>query len=167
LGQKYKARFPAVRQTILDLNPEEAAQLLQDGKPVHISLDGEQLEILPSEVEVRREARSGLTIASEGSFLCALKTDLTPELVNEGLSREFVRHVQEARKQAELELADRIHLYIEATPGLASAIDVHKETIMGETLAVTLDFAPAPEFITPTQAAFDGETVSFGLLKAV
>jgi isoleucyl-tRNA synthetase len=167
LGQKYKSRLPAVRQAILDLNPEEAADLLMDGKPVTVSLDGEQLEILPSEVEVRREARAGLTVASDGAYLCALKIDLTPELVNEGLAREFVRRVQEARKQANLDIADRVYLYLEATPGLAAAVQAHQAYIMGETLALGLDFTLPPDFATRTQASFDGESVTFGILKAV
>ena len=64
-------------------------------KWIAAALRGETLEILPEEVEVRAEARSGLVVASEGAYLAALKTDLTPELVREGLAREFVRRVQD------------------------------------------------------------------------
>ncbi len=167
LGQKYKDRLPDVRQAILDLDPDKAARLLMDGKPVIVSLDGEQLEIIPSEVEIRREARPGLTISSEGAYLCALKTALTPELIEEGLAREFVRRVQETRKQANLDIANHIYLYVEATQGLAAAIQHYQEYIMGETQTLGLDFSLPPDFAERTQAAFDGESVTFGILKAV
>ncbi len=167
LGKKYKSRLPAVRKAILDLNPEEAARLFMDGKPVAVSVESEQLEILPAEVEVRREARSGMTVASEGAYLCALKIDLTPELVKEGLAREFVRRVQEARKQSDFDIADRIYLYVDATPNLTAAVQAHQAYIMGETLTLGLDFTPPPEFAAGIQASFDGESVTFGMIKAI
>jgi isoleucyl-tRNA synthetase len=167
LGQKYKDKLPAIHQAIMNLDQEKAASLLMDGKTITIDLDGERIEILPNEVEVRHEARGGLTVASEGPYLCALDTNLTPELVNEGLAREFVHHIQEARKKADLDIADRIYLYVEASQGLAAAIQVHRDYIMGETLALGLDLTLPPEFTARTQSSFAGETVTFGVLKAV
>jgi hypothetical protein len=54
------------------------------------------------------------------------------------LARDFVRRVQEFRKQADFDIADRIHLSINATPRLAEAIQAYREYIMGETLVVDL-----------------------------
>ena len=51
-------------------------------------------------------------MASEGAYLAALVTDLTPELEQEGLAREFVRRVQDLRKQADLDIADRITVFL-------------------------------------------------------
>ena len=137
-----------------------------DGKPVNINVDDEQLEILPSEVEVRRKARSGLTVASDGAYVCALKVDLTPELIKEGLAREFIRRVQQARKLADYDIADCIHLFVDATPGLSAAIQTHQEYIMGETLSLALDFVLAPDPTPRIQAVFEGESVTFGMRKA-
>jgi isoleucyl-tRNA synthetase len=138
LGQKYKNQFPAIRKALLELNAEKTAQALLAGLPVSVRIGLETFEILPGEVEVRAEARAGLVVASEGPYLAALKTELTPELLLEGLARDFVRRVQEFRKQANFDIADRIRLSITATPRLAEAIQVHREYIMGETLAVEL-----------------------------
>jgi len=113
---------------------------------------------------VRTEAKSGFTVASEGAYLGALKTDLTPELVSEGLAREFVRHVQDLRKQSGLDIADRITLYIEASPGLAEAIQAHRVYIMEETLAVKLISSKPP--VNPKELDFDGEQVTIGVLKS-
>ena len=81
-----------------------------------LQVEGQEFEILPDEVEVRLEARSGLAVAAEGAYVAALDTELTPELVREGLAREFVRRLQELRKQADLDVADRIRLFVSATP---------------------------------------------------
>jgi isoleucyl-tRNA synthetase len=84
----------------------------------------------------------------------------------EGLAREFVRRVQEQRKQAEFDIADRIRLSVQATPRLAQAIDAYRDYIMGETLAVELlDDQPVAGVII-AEAEFDEEKVSFGIMKA-
>ena len=95
LGQKYGARFPAIRQALLLLDAAQAAPLLLEGKPVKVKVAGETLDILPDEVEVRVTAHTGYAVATEGAYLAALVTDLTPELIQEGLAREFVRRVQD------------------------------------------------------------------------
>jgi isoleucyl-tRNA synthetase len=133
---------------------------------VSIVVDGVIYEIQPDEVEVRAEAHSGLVVTSEGPYLAALKTDLTPELAREGLAREFVRRVQELRKQAALDIADRIHLFAAASPALAAAIRDHRESIMGETLAVDLTLETPPAGAITVETGFDGEPVKIGLKKA-
>jgi isoleucyl-tRNA synthetase len=129
-------------------------------------MDGQTLEILPEEVEVRALARSGFEVASEGAYLAALVTDLTPELVQEGLAREVVRRVQDLRKQADLDIADRIRLYYQATPALAAAIENYREYVMGETLTVELLAKPAPQGLAAAEAAFGEETIQVALEKA-
>lgn len=163
LGQKYKAQFPAVRQAILALDAGQAALTLLEGRPLQVQVDGQTLEILPEEVEVRAEARSGVVVASEGPYLAALQTELTPELLREGLAREFVRRVQDLRKQAGFDIADRIRLYAAATPGLAKAIQEHRQYILGETLAVELHTGKPPRGSTSTTVDLDGERVTVGV----
>jgi isoleucyl-tRNA synthetase len=123
--------------------------------------------VLPEEVEVRTEARTGLVVTSEGAYLAALKTDLTPELIKEGLAREFVRRVQDQRKQAGFEIADRIHLYAQASVQLAQALEVHREYIMGETLSLKFEQAAAPAGSSIAEFEFDGERVKVGLIRPV
>ncbi|MGE5222180.1 MAG: isoleucine--tRNA ligase [Omnitrophica WOR_2 bacterium] len=166
LGQKYKSKMPAIRSAILELDAEKAASQLLSGQPVEISAAGEWYAIQPDEVEVRAEARSGMVVASEGAYLCALKTDLTPELVHEGLAREFVRRVQDMRKQADYEIADRIEMYVEATPDLSKAIQDYQDYIQGETLTLQLHFTRPPAWAHCALLEFDGEKASIGLTKA-
>ena len=166
LGSKYKSQFPAIRSAILNLDAQKAAQELLNGDSITISVDGEYFEILPDEVEVRAEAHEGLVVASEGAYLAALKTDLTPELVREGLAREFVRRVQDLRKQADFDIADRIYLFASASPNLDQAVQEYREYIMGETLTLELKSGEPPPDAATATFEFDGEQVQVGLVKA-
>ena len=165
LGQKYGSRFPAIRAELLKANPEEAARVLLSGEPLPLTVNGETIAVLPEEVEVRAQARAGYAVAVEGASLAALVTDLTPELVREGLAREFVRRVQDFRKQLDLDIADRIRVYYTATPELAAAAADFQSYIMGETLAVELRNQPAPDGLATLTDSFDGETLTAGLEK--
>jgi len=105
-------------------------------------------------------------VANDGAYLAALVTDLTPELVREGLAREFVRRVQDLRKAADLEIADRIVVYYQASEGLAAAAESFREYIMAETLAVDLRAQELPQGLPDVSDAFDGETLQVALQKA-
>jgi isoleucyl-tRNA synthetase len=166
LGSKYQSQFPEVRKAILALEPQKAAQALLNGEPISVSVGDESLEILPDEVEVRAEAHSGLVVASEGAYLAALKTDLTPELVREGLAREFVRRVQDLRKQADFDIADRIYMHVSASQNLEQAIQEYQDYIKGETLTLELKSGEPPGGAATGEFEFDGENARVGLVKA-
>ncbi|MCL4560596.1 MAG: isoleucine--tRNA ligase [Chloroflexi bacterium] len=166
LGQKYGKQYPAIRQAILSLDAEIAARDLLAGKTLQLQADGQEVEVLPEEVEVRLQAKAGFVVASEGAYLAALETDLTPELVREGLAREFVRRVQDLRKQADLDIADRIHVYYSATPGLTGAVEAFRDYIMGETLALKLIQGNPPTNLQTVTDDFDGEHLVVELVKA-
>lgn len=165
LGQKYGNKFPAIQKAILAMNAEEVAAALMEGRTLPVTVGGETLQITAEEVEVKAQARSGFAVAEDGAYVAALVTDLTPELVAEGLAREFVRRVQDLRKTADLDVVDRIGLYVEASAGLRSAINQHEEYIKAETLTTRLEFAPAPANAAVVEDAFEGETVKVGLVK--
>jgi isoleucyl-tRNA synthetase len=130
-----------------------------------LEINGESYAILPEEVEEKALAKEGFAVAEDGPYVAALVTDLTSELVREGLAREFVRRVQDLRKSAELDVADRIELFVDASAGLRSAIEAHRDYITTETLTTRLEFASPPEGASITGDAFDGEKVSVGLRK--
>src|SRR5512139_64095 len=165
LGQKYGNKFPAIQKAILLMNSEEASRPLREGRPLHVEAKGEAFDILPEEVEVKAMAKEGFAVAEDGPYVAALVTDLTSELVREGLAREFVRRVQDLRKSAELEVADRIELFVEASPNLRSAIETHREYITTETLASQLEFTAPPQGTSVSGDAFDGEKLTVGLRK--
>jgi isoleucyl-tRNA synthetase len=165
LGQKYGNRFPALQKAILSMDAEEVARTLMAGRPVKVTLDGTGYDILADEIEIKAQAKEGFAVAEEGAYVAALVTELTSELVQEGLAREFVRRVQDLRKSADLDVADRIDLFVEASAGLMSALEAHREYITTETLTASLVFASPPGETTVVDDSFEGETVRVGLVK--
>ncbi len=163
LGQKYKAKYPAVREAIMALDVDKAAQDLLAGKSIELIVQGESYKITPDELEVRVEAHPGLAVAADGTYLVALNTELDQELLHEGLAREFVRHLQALRKQSGFDIADRLILYVQASTRLAQAINAHRDYIMGEVLAVEIKEAKPPGDMTSFNLKFEDETVTIGL----
>ncbi|MAT44868.1 MAG: isoleucine--tRNA ligase [Anaerolineaceae bacterium] len=163
LGQKYGKNFPAIRCALMALDAEKVAKTLLADESVQLEVNGEQFDILPEEVEVRSLAKEGYAVASEGAYLAALVTDLTPELEKEGLAREFVRRVQDLRKSAEFDISDRIKLKVEASPKLAKALKDFEDYVMAETLTVEMKAEKPSEDLPQVTSEFDGETVTVGV----
>ena len=166
LGQKYGNKFPAIQKAILSMNAEEVASTFMAGKALEVTAGGETFQIISEEVEVKAQAKSGFAVAEDGAYVAALVTDLTPELISEGLAREFIRRVQDLRKTADLDVVDRIELYVEASAGLRSAIEAHQDYITAETLTSKLSFGTPPEKASVVEDEFDGEKVKVGVMKA-
>ncbi len=121
-------------------------------------------ELRKDDVLLQRTAKPGAAVATDGVLTAVLDTALTPELVAEGLAREFVSAIQDARKQAGLEVSDRIRLtWHSADAVLAAAITTHGPTIAEEVLAVAFDASAAPQAQTERLNSHD---VSFALSKA-
>ncbi|MFI7061523.1 isoleucine--tRNA ligase [Kribbella sp. NPDC050124] len=80
-----------------------------------------------------------------GGGFVVLDTALTPELEAEGVARDVIRSLQQARRDAGLDVTDRVRFAVTAPAEVVSAVEVHRELIMGETLAVELALAEGPE----------------------
>jgi isoleucyl-tRNA synthetase len=166
LGQKYGNKFPVIQKAILAMNAEDVAKALLTGNPLEVKAGGETFHIISEEVEVKALAKEGFAVAEDGAYVAALVTTLTPELVAEGMAREFVRRVQDLRKTADLDVADRIELFVEASAGLKTAVETHADYIKAETLTVKLSFAAAPANAAVVEDTFEGETLKVGLVKS-
>ena len=139
LGKKCGPKMKAVAAAIAAMGNGEWGT--GNGEPKVI----EGVEIAPEDVLVTRTPKAGLVVASDGPVVVGLETDLTPELVAEGLAREFVSHVQAMRKEADFEVTQRIRVTVEADDELKAAIEAHRDYVTAETLAVALDFAACGE----------------------
>ena len=139
LGQKYGSRFPAIREAIKKLEITAAADKLLDGKSIMVDIESETIEILSGEVEVRVESKEGFATAEDGGLVVGLVTDLSSDLVLEGLAREVVRGGQDLRKSSGFDISERIAITYTATGLLSNAIETHRDYIMGESLALSLD----------------------------
>jgi isoleucyl-tRNA synthetase len=165
LGQKYGARFPVVRKAILELEPQSSAERLMIDQPISVQIEGDIFEIQPDEVEVQIEAHKGFSASAEGAYLAALVTELTPDLELEGLAREVVRRVQDLRRQADLQVDDRISVTYRTSQRVQSAIEANMAYLMEETLSVSLEAVEEPEGDAHAEHSFDGEEIEIALVK--
>src|SRR4029450_5741901 len=101
---------PVVKEvaTALERDDGSLAAALAHGDPVRVDLGTEQVALGPSDVDLVQESVEGWGVASDGGITGALELELPRELGAEGLARELVRAVQDARKAAGLDVGDRI-----------------------------------------------------------
>jgi isoleucyl-tRNA synthetase len=99
-----------------------------------------------------------------GEGVVVLDTHVTPELQTEGLARDVVRVVQQARREADLNVADRITLTVDAPETVAAAIDTFRDFVAGETLATSVEVGTVDDGFAGEVG--DGETVRVRVAKA-
>ena len=136
IGKRFGKRVPAIRDALAAADASAIAAAVAAGRKFDVEAGGETVSFEPEEVLVESTSAEGYSSAEEGGYLVGLDTTLTETLECEGLARELVRTVQEARKQAGLDVADRITLRIEGTSEVAAALDAHRDYVMEETLAI-------------------------------
>ena len=124
------------------------------------------IELLDSEYERRLVAKDSGAASElpEGSGLVLLDTGVTPELAAEGLARDLIRVVQQARRDAGLDVADRIELIVDAPEDVVAAAQKHERFIAGETLAVSVSYGAVEDGSDGTVG--DGVKVSVKVVKA-
>jgi isoleucyl-tRNA synthetase len=143
LGKRFGSGTQAVAQAIAGAPAQEFAAALAAGS-ASVPVAGERVSIGADEVVVTETPRSGWAVASAGAETVALDLELTHELRLAGLVRHVVRLVQEARKNAGLDVTDRIELWwrVGGSPEPAEAIRTHADQLAGEVLATALQEGP-------------------------
>ncbi|MFL6193585.1 MAG: isoleucine--tRNA ligase [Thermoanaerobaculia bacterium] len=137
-GPRFGKKMPEVKKALDSADGDALAAELERAGKITIQISDGPADLSTEEVEVRLVERPGTATQGDRELLVALETELTPELEAEGLAREFVHHVQQARKERGLDYADRIRVSFQANPEMTAAVDAHRAWIQGETLAVDL-----------------------------
>ena len=137
LGPKYGKDMGKVRQLIVDADPQELMELAKAGNPIHLG----EFELAPEELLISTIEPEGQAIVEEAGVVVAIDTELTEALIGEGMARDFVRNVQNMRKDAEFDVSDRIQVYVDTNESLQAVIMEHQEYISNEVLAETLEFS--------------------------
>ncbi len=165
LGPKYGSAVKAIAAA-LSSAPYELLRRLQAGQSVTVTADGRNYELEPGDVQIELQRQEGWLVDAAGEVQIALCTRLTPELVREGLARDAVRHIQQLRKEEQLNIEDRIKVrWYTADTELAEAIEEWKDYICRETLCLEMTAAAAnwPEARTVKLA---GKELHLDLRKA-
>ena len=166
LGQKYGSGYPKIRKAFGALDQMELAARFRNGETVDVTVEsGESYAIDPGDVEVRTSPREGYSVAEDGGYLVAVTTTLTPELELEGHARELVRRVQQLRKDAGLEISDRIVLTISDSALVNSVLAAHGDYVKEETLTTRLVQDGAMPSSTET-FTLGSEDVTIGVERA-
>jgi isoleucyl-tRNA synthetase len=147
IGKRYGKLIPKIRTYLANADGAAIAAAVARGENQTFVVDGESLSIEPNDLLVESSAAEGFACAEEGGFLVGLDTRLDEALRREGLARELVRAVQDARKQAGLEVADRIHLCVEGDAAVMAAVAEHRDYLMSETLASAWQKPKKDEFV--------------------
>ena len=135
LGKEYGKLTPKIKQVLDGADGAAIAGAIARGERFDIELDGQAISLGEEDVLVETSSAKGFACGEEGGYLTALDTTLNDALIREGVARELIRTVQEARKQAGLEVSDRIVLGIAGSDGVQAALAEYRDYLMSETLA--------------------------------
>jgi len=135
LGKRYGKLIPSIRAALDEADGGAIASAVARGATFEITVGEQTLELSSDDVLIETGSAEGYACAEDAGYLTALDTTLTDDLVNEGLAREVVRSIQDARKQAGLEVSDRIVLGVSGSTDIETALAAHRDYVMNETLA--------------------------------
>jgi isoleucyl-tRNA synthetase len=152
LGRRFGNTTQSVAAAIAAAEPADLATSLREGGQSLVMVDGEAINIGADDVIVTQTPAAGWAVASDSGETVALEVTITPELRREGLARELIRLVQDARKTDGLEVSDRIAArWSTADAELADALIEHQALISREVLAI--EFGPAADLTADAEAA--------------
>jgi isoleucyl-tRNA synthetase len=144
LGKKLGPNMKAVSAALAGFSQAQIAELEKNGK-VLVPANGQEIEILVSEVEISADDIPGWSVASKGSLTVALDITLTDELKMEGDARELVNRIQNIRKEQDFELTDRIVVEWQGPENIMRSFDRFKPYICAEILADSLNYVQTLE----------------------
>jgi isoleucyl-tRNA synthetase len=142
LGPRLGPLMPKVKEALASADGGVVSRALDADGRYRFEVDGQAVELLPDDVEVRAVAHDELVLAEEGGYAVALDITVDDGLRLEGLARELVRSLNDHRKALDLALSDRIRVELFADGEIADALTAHRDWIKGEVLAVELEGAP-------------------------
>jgi isoleucyl-tRNA synthetase len=131
-------------------------------------VEGQALHLQPDEVLVESSSPEGYAVAEGGGVLVALDTSITPELRQEGIARELVRNIQDARKSAGFAIADRIAVHLCGVAGdeeLETTVRQWGDYIRAETLADDLILDADGEGAHTEALDLDGRALTVGVVR--
>ena len=139
VGVKYGRRLGEIQPALQKLNPADVARKVEQGGTVELDLADGKVFLSGAEIIVERKESEGYSAVEENGIIIILDKKLTPELLQEGLVRDFIRHVQTMRKEADFQVEDRIRVAFEAPNDFTAAVIKHIDYFKNETLAQTVE----------------------------
>lgn len=138
LGPKYGKLMSGISREIARANASELLAVAQEKGRVVIKVNGEEITIAREELDIRAQDKEGFCAEGEAGYYVVLDTTITPELMLEGIAREMVSKIQNMRKDAGFEVADKIHLYYEGDETIEEVMADFGADIKADTLSVSV-----------------------------
>ncbi len=135
IGKQYGKLVPQVKKALENADGAAIAGAVARGDNFAIEVEGKKITLGAEDVLIETSSAEGYACSEDGGYLTALDTTLNEELIREGIARELIRTVQEARKQAGLEVSDRIILGVSGSAGVMASLAQYRDYLMAETLA--------------------------------
>jgi len=152
LGPKFGKDMRFIAAEVQNFTQEDISKIEKEHQ-ISICINEKNITLELEDVEISSKDIEGWLVANEGSLTVALDVTITEELRKEGVARELVNRIQNARKDLGLEVTDKIKLTILDDQNLQAAVSENKEYIMSETLTLKLVFID--ELINGVEVEFD------------
>ncbi len=168
VGPRLGALAQKAAAALSGLDPQAALRELESSGRISVEVEGNRVDLSREEVVVETRPAPGLAVVTDGEFGVALELSIDDDLRARGLVRELTHRLQGLRKEAGLEVSDRIELWLaaQADDALGQAIRKHSREIAGELLAVALNLeSPPPDVTATSELRLDGGKVVVGLRK--
>jgi isoleucyl-tRNA synthetase len=167
LGPKFGPRLREVQACLAAAPVAEIAAEVQAGTPFVLECPGGPVELAPEDVIITQKAPEGWSGVADRGTQVLIDTRVTADLAREGMARDVVRHVQNTRKEADLQPEDRIVLWLHTDSAeLRRAIDDHRDYIAAETLTVRWSPGSLNGQGHATDVKVDGQPLRIELSKA-
>jgi isoleucyl-tRNA synthetase len=139
LGPKYGKLLGAIGKALAEL-PATTFDPLRRGESATIPVSGTEVVLSSADVLVATQQSAGWVSAEDRGLQIALSTELTPELIREGMARDLVRQIQQLRKDADFEIEDRIRVFYQSDDAeVQQALAAHRDFLGTETQAVSIE----------------------------
>ena len=147
LGPKYGKYMKAIAALVATFSQEQISAV-ECGELTTLDMGAETIEVSAADFEITSEDMPGWLVTSEGKLTVALDITLTPELEMEGVARELINRIQNIRKEAGLEVTDKIRVEIEALPAIEPSVAKYADYIGQQSLAVEVVCTANPQGFT-------------------
>ena len=162
MGPKFGKQMKAVAAAVAEMSQEAIAELEKNGSYT-LQLDGTDVLVEATDVEIFSEDIPGWLVANEGKLTVALDVTVTEELRREGIARELVNRIQNIRKSSGLEITDKIKITLSKNQQTDDAVNEYKDYICNQVLGTLLTLTDEVE--NGTELNFDDFSLYVSVVK--
>ena len=160
LGPKYSKLMKQIAAEIAKMTSADIARFEREGSYA-LTIGDETIVLAPEDAEITAEDIEGLLVANEGKLTVALDVNVTPQLREEGIAREFINRIQNIRKDSGLDVTDKIRVSINRQDSINSAVENFGEYIGQQTLAVEVSLTDGLTESNAVKVELDDEIVTY------